>query len=263
VLILTPSANISSTMAPTIHVIDPDADTVVILRNACTQFAAWDEPVVIEPDIPEIPAVDPFAGLSKSQRKKLEKKLATEMALTQDEDPNDLTPEPQLELESEVHYNVSSRHLQLASPWFKRAMAKEGWAEAKLVDGRYQIFAHDWDEEAFLIVLNIFHLRNRKIPRTVSLEMLAKVAVLVDYYDCGEALEWFTSMWIEELNKTVIPFFYCRDLILWIWVAWVFDLPERFTDATRVAIKESKDAMGTLDLPIPPSVSSKDPVGCP
>ncbi|KAJ4378297.1 hypothetical protein N0V86_005997 [Didymella sp. IMI 355093] len=261
-------SNISSTMAPTIHVIDPDADTIVILRNACTQFAAWDEPVAVEPSICDIPAVDPFAGLSKVQRKKLERRLAAKMALTQDEDPNAPThlgghsqkppiPEPQKKPEPEVHYNVSSRHLQLASPWFKRAMAKEGWAEAKLVDGRYQIFAHDWDEEAFLIVLNVFHLRNRKISRTVSLEMLAKVAVLVDYYECGEALEWFTSVWIEEFNNTVTPFFYCRDLILWIWVAWVFDLPERFTDATKVAIRESKDAMGTLDLPIPPSVSSE------
>ncbi|KAJ8117716.1 hypothetical protein OPT61_g1148 [Boeremia exigua] len=201
-------------MAPTVHVVDPDYDTIVILRDASSRFA------------------------------EAEAKCET----------GDASPAAD-NMKREVHYHVSSRHLQVASSWFKRAMAKESWAESKLKNGHYQILAHDWDEKALLMLFNIFHLRNRQVPRAVSLELLAKIAVLVDYYECGEAIELFATMWIEEVKKTAVPTTYCRDLVLWIWIAWVFGLSERFETATTVAIKEGRQTMSALQLPIPASVS--------
>lgn len=96
---------------------------------------------------------------------------------------------------AEVNYRVSSRHLVLASPWFKRALSEEGWSEFSRnpEDSLFHVKAADWNEEALLILLNILDLRNGKVPRAVSLEMLGKIAVLVDYYECGEALEVFTE----------------------------------------------------------------------
>jgi hypothetical protein len=156
-----------------------------------------------------------------------------------------------------IQYRVSSRHLTLASPWFKRAMTKEGWSESSRneEDGLFHITADDWDAEAFLIMLNIFHVRNKKVPRTISLEQLAKIAVLVDYYECGEVLEVFTDMWIQFLKvRASVPSTYCRDLVLWIWVSWVFDVSDYFMRATAVAIKQSEKTLSTLDLPIPAKV---------
>jgi hypothetical protein len=196
-------------MDPTVHVIDPDYDTVIVLKDPSTKFAGE--------DIPRLP--DSGGG-------------------------------------TEIHYQVSSRHLQLASPWFKRAMTEATWSESKRENGKYQIIPRDWDEDAFLMLLNIFHLRTKQVPRAISLEMLARVGVLVDYYECEEAIEMFTAMWIDEVKKTDIPSTYCRDLVLWIWVAWIFDLPKHFEDASAVAIKNGKMAMDTLELPIPASVSS-------
>lgn len=46
-----------------------------------------------------------------------------------------------------------------------------------MVNGKYQLKAYYWDEEAFMVILNIVHLRNKKVPRDVSFEMLAKVSV--------------------------------------------------------------------------------------
>lgn len=66
------------------------------------------------------------------------------------------------------------------------------------------------------MLLNIFHLQTKQVPRVINLELLAKVDVLVDYYECGEAIEMFTAMWINEVKKTAIPSVYCRDLVLWI-----------------------------------------------
>lgn len=58
----------------------------------------------------------------------------------------------------EIHYLVSSRHLMLASPWFRRPLISDRYIEALQVpsDGRYHIQANGWDEEALLILLNIF-----------------------------------------------------------------------------------------------------------
>ncbi|OSS51431.1 hypothetical protein B5807_03604 [Epicoccum nigrum] len=135
-------------MAPTVHVIDPDYDTVIVLKDPSTEFGGE---YVLRP---------PGSGGA-----------------------------------TENHYQVSSRHLQLASPWFKRTMAAATWAESKLENGKYQ---------------------TKQVPRVINLELLAKVDVLVDYYECGEAIEMFTAMWINEVKKTAIPSVYCRDLVLWI-----------------------------------------------
>lgn len=53
-------------------------------------------------------------------------------------------------------------------------------------DGLYHVPAEDWDGEALLCVLQVLHLHNSQVPRTVSLEMLAKIAVLVDFYKCAD-----------------------------------------------------------------------------
>jgi hypothetical protein len=304
-------------MAPIIHEIDPDADTLIVLRNASTVFAPWykNEKGQAQSQM-NLDATDDNAySLVKSFKKKKAKKtsmgarapnglhadgeypekflrvvfsntiivnndiVAPNAGIEQGMVPESMvgasavahdtlnTPSPKRKPEKDempeivgIHFHVSSRHLMLASPWFKRAMTKEGWSESNRSDedGLFHITADDWDAEAFLILLNIIHLRNRKVPRKISLEQLAKIAVLVDYYECGEVLEMFTDMWIESLEASAtIPSVYCRDLVLWIWTSWVFDLSDQFERATAVAIKRTEKTLSTLDLPIPNMVIGK------
>jgi hypothetical protein len=156
-------------------------------------------------------------------------------------------------------YHVSSRHLVLVSPVFKRLLKKEGFSESypSKSDGLLHINATDLDAEAFLVVLQIIHLRNKQAPRAISLELLAKIAVIVNYYDCGEAIELFTEMWIQRLKNEPFPMTYCRDLVLWIWIACVFDVEDYFKQATAVAIRESQEPLRTMNLPIREWVSSR------
>jgi len=160
--------------------------------------------------------------------------------------------------EGGIHYHVCSGNLMSASPWFNRVLKKDGWMESNRdsEDGRFRISAADWDSEAFLILLNIFHLQNEKVPEKVTLEMLAKIAVLVDYYECAPAVKMHIRIWIEDLKKTApIPTTYCRDLILWMWVSCVFALPEQFTQTTIVAIQQCTESVQSLGLPISPRIS--------
>jgi hypothetical protein len=146
-----------------------------------------------------------------------------------------------------------------ASPAFNRMLKKEGWMESiqNPEDRTYHISAEDWDEEAFIILMNIFHHRNHKVPRTVTLDMLAKIAILVDYYECNEAVELFVDIWLTDLReKTPIPITYCRDLILWVWITWTFRRSGLFKDSTAVVIDQCTEPVRTLGLPIPGWITS-------
>jgi len=141
----------------------------------------------------------------------------------------------------------------LASPRLK-AMFSGPWAEAKNCNAyglrRWEL-GDIFDHEAFAIVVDIIHGRNRRVPRSVSLEMLAKISVVVDDLSCFEAVEVFSKMWITEL-KGSLPSTYCRDLVLWILISSVFrdDTGTILTSATRTAVLHSQGEIDTLGLPI-------------
>lgn len=175
------------------------------------------------------------------------------------------SPPPVSTSEEVIHYNVSSRHLRLASPKFESQLSGENWKEGvpDENDGRYHIPAEDWDMEALLILLNVLHHRNRQVPRSVSLEMLAKIAVLIDYYDCAEAAELCTERWVEHLRKTSpIPSSFCRNLMLWMCIAWVLRLPHEFTQTTVVAMSRDDSELPTLGLPITGCVGESGNILC-
>ncbi|KAF2872728.1 hypothetical protein BDV95DRAFT_492143 [Massariosphaeria phaeospora] len=229
-------------MTIVVHEIDPRADVIMVLKNQATEFAVWKTQQAAHADESSNTADGPQSTAD----------LATNPVATEDDTTDSVE-------EDEVHYRVSSHHLMLASPWFERALTRKGWTESTRdkTDGLYYISAEDWDAEAFLVLMNILHLRSAKIPRTVTLDMLAKIGVIVDYYECAAVIEIWVERWLPKVKEEVtVPGVYCRDLILWIWVSWVFELPAQFKEATQVAIRESDETIRTLELPIPTMISS-------
>lgn len=141
-----------------------------------------------------------------------------------------------------IVYRVSSRHLMSASARFRKELTSLDESK-KNEDEDYNLETSDWDPEAFAILLNTLHLRHRQVPKKLSLEMLAKVAVLVDYYNCGEAFDLLASIWVPHVRTHYpVPVEYCRDLMLWMLVSWVFKLPEEFKETTEKTILQSKEA---------------------
>jgi hypothetical protein len=205
--------------------------------------------------VPEVVTTDKLDS-GESGDTKIQSKVQTDTQITADLEPSaevQCMEEGPVE-EDSIHFHVCSGNLMSASPWFNRVLQKNGWIESirNGEDKHLYVYAEDWDEDAFLILMNIFHVRNRKVPRTISLEMLAKIALLVDYYDCAEAIEQFTEIWVADLRTTgPIPTTYCRDLILWIWVSWIFKLPDRYQESTEIAIKQCTESIRNLGLPIP------------
>ncbi|KAK4233012.1 hypothetical protein C8A03DRAFT_39314 [Achaetomium macrosporum] len=157
---------------------------------------------------------------------------------------------------SGMQLRVSSRHLILASLYFEVAL-NGPWSEATSVsaDCCRHIFADDWDPQAFLILMHIIHGRNRQVPRLVSLELLAKIAALVDYYKCHEAVEVFAELWLQGLkSQSQVPSQVGRDLVLWLFISWVFGDNDIFTSVTSTALQQSQGPLPTWGLPIPEAI---------
>jgi hypothetical protein len=203
-----------------------------------------EEPVEEEP-IEEEPAEEQPAEEQPAEEQPAEEQPA-------EEQPAELwsTKQP---AENCFRIQVSAKHLILASSVFKKILTG-GWKESitYLQKGSVEITADSWDLDALLIMLRIIHCQSYQIPRKMTLEMLAKVSVLADYYDCREPV---TFTWINTLDGS-IPTRYSRDLILWLWVAWYFHLSAKFKEATSAAMSLSNSWIDNLGLPIPEDIIS-------
>lgn len=239
------------------HVIDPNGEVIIVLQNPNAPFAEkpvlrWPALAVYEPVTFEPPVYEPAAEEPAACEPVAYEPVAYEPAA---EELPELGVAEQLD-KSCFRTRVSAKHLTLTSSFFRKTLTG-GWKESStyLQKGFVEINADGWDIEALLIMLRIVHCQSSDVPRKLTLEMLAKVAVLADYYDCRKALKFFTDTWINALDET-IPTTNSRDLIIWLWVAWYFHLPAKFKEATSTVMTLSNDRIDNLGLPIPEDVIS-------
>ncbi|KAH1287596.1 hypothetical protein KXW56_001348 [Aspergillus fumigatus] len=150
-----------------------------------------------------------------------------------------------------IGMRVSSRHLALASPVFMR-MFNGNWHEAREIrcEGIVVLIMDIWDVDITLILMNILHGYAPQVPRKVDLDTLAKIAVMVDYYQCRGAVEVFADIWVDGL-KADMPKAFGKPVLQWICIAWVFRKPTEFFAATRVTLVQSPGVVHAYGLPIP------------
>ncbi|QKX64033.1 uncharacterized protein TRUGW13939_11206 [Talaromyces rugulosus] len=255
------------------HVIDPDGEVVIVLLNADSPFAEMSEDMFADGyprtvseldgeieysenhmDPPE-PIPPPTEDLSVA-----EEPIHTEEPVSAEESSPAEWPVEQLVGSGLVpesldracfRIQVSAKHLMLASSVFRKLLTG-GWKESVTYSGKNptEITAEDWDIEALLILLRAIHGQQYQIPQKLTLEMLAKVAVLADYYKCKEAVYVWTTAWIDALEKER-PETYSRDLFLWLWISWFFQLPTQFEETTSTIMTCSNGVISNLGLPIP------------
>ncbi|KAI9713226.1 MAG: hypothetical protein M1820_001212 [Bogoriella megaspora] len=242
-------------------------------RKERRKFDDFDYPVpvlVTEPDIPLEEAVADPSGPADNPVENLEDPPEFLEAIAQATDhapEHDETGAEFLQHGSDgsdgsedldtVTVRVCSRHLMLASPYFSR-MLKGSLKEGNSIQntGAVDVEVKDIYADALVILMNIIHGKTRSVPKEVDLDTLAKMAVLVDLYECAEAVEVFSDMWIAHLREA-LPSVYSRDTVLWICISWVFRQRNVFKLATSAALKYSNGPIQSLLLPIPPRVVGK------
>jgi BTB/POZ domain len=159
-----------------------------------------------------------------------------------------------------IQMRVSSGHLILASPVFKRLL-KGGFAESQSLGsaGTAEITLPDDDPPALQILLNIIHGHTRKVPRDIDFYTLTQIAILIDKYCLHEVAEVFTDMWFDEL-KQHIPGSFSEELMPWVCVSWILHKPLYFKKTTEIAMRESEghlEGAMTIPLPIPEKILSQ------
>ena len=151
----------------------------------------------------------------------------------------------------QVRVRVSSKHLALASPVFRSMLQpkfQEGH-ELRLI-GRTELPLPDDDSAALLVLLNVIHGRLREVPRKIDLRMLTEISILVDKYELLQATEILLDYWLPSLKAT-IPQVFNDDLLPWMCISWVFQIPDIWRQVTRTAERESKCFITEDRLPIP------------
>ncbi|KAF4629273.1 hypothetical protein G7Y89_g8869 [Cudoniella acicularis] len=140
--------------------------------------------------------------------------------------------DPPLSIESGrelVRLRVSSKAMSIAPPIFKAMLQlnifEEGTALA--AGGQATIPLPDDDLAAFKILLDIIHLRSRQVPRQVSLATMANIVLLIDKYQILETIELYVDLWAPQLKKS-LPHSFTADLIPWLSIAWVLQMPVGF-----------------------------------
>ncbi|KAM7195896.1 hypothetical protein V8F20_007261 [Naviculisporaceae sp. PSN 640] len=237
-------------------IMDPSGDVLLTLNNPDAPFAVWEGP-----GISKIVEQTPNGGMGSD-----------EQAADSDSDTDQQTPDGDTHTDEQaadadidtapattpgiMTFLLSSRHLALASPVLK-AMFSDKWTEGVKVDNLYHFTAEGWNTEALAVVMNVIHGRWSLVPTTVGLELLAGIAVIVDYYDIREPLQLISSLWMKGFTASSIPTVICRELLLWILISWVFkeQCLELFQQAVRVAILRSKYELKIPDdIPIPSTI---------
>lgn len=225
-------------MGLTFYEIDPSGDTLLILQNANAPFAV-------------LPSSGPQAK-QKASDSTPDNKTA-DKAQDADSKPKEEGSKPKdADSKPTVQMRLSSKHLTLASKYFQK-MTANNWKESKEatpeVGYSYVINANDWDEKALLLLMNIIHGRTSKVPRYIDLELLAKIAVLVDYYQCHEAVAFYSQTWLSSIF-IVIPRKGERDYMLRLVVCLVFSEVFNFQLLTKTIIWGATGPIDSLGLPI-------------
>ncbi|KAF1975909.1 hypothetical protein BU23DRAFT_566123 [Bimuria novae-zelandiae CBS 107.79] len=180
---------------------EEQADMMIVLTDPCVDFASWSRNV--EPDSSEPSSLVPSDGYAGPEDVKYRGGEFERRSMPDDNRAINTSGGLKSGLVMKMHYPRIRRALHST---FKEA-TPEG-------NGRYHK-APEWDVEALLILLYALHHMRRKVPGNISLDTLAQIGEIADYYECGT---------------------YYRELVLWIWIAWVFNLEGEFRRATKVTI---------------------------
>ncbi|GAQ12164.1 hypothetical protein ALT_9485 [Aspergillus lentulus] len=225
------------------HILDPDGDLVLVFSVTNRQTVILNGNIAQEPS-KQVTTAD-------SQTSWFSNQPAAAEQIGQQETSKDANEEQR------VYMRVSSKHLALASPVFRRTLCGP-WQEAQnlAAEDRSEIETECWNVDAMLILMNIIHGRGPKVPREITLNTLAEIAVLVDYYECYEAVDVMAEIWMDKLLNSM-PSTYCKDIVSWIFISWVFERRSAFTSATRIAATQSQQRIDPADLPIPQRILDK------
>lgn len=221
-----------------IIVIDEDGDTILILENPIESLREWPGSIDSSSD-------DGSESSSDSETEE-DAEDTVGQADTASASARDIE-----KTKVKLHYQVSSVLLRNASQYF-RNMFSGSFSESMVnsEDGKYHIGAQGFNPKAMEHVMNVLHLRTRNIPRKVDLELLAHIAVLVDYYDLKETVSFHAEIWVKAAARKKFPDNYDCTLVLRTFVARIFEDKKNFKRGAEIIAMNSSGPIPDLGIPL-------------
>lgn len=166
---------------------------------------------------------------------------------------NPQTTTGESEAKPEVRIKVSGKHLSMASPMFERIISGSS-KESVQINGTpaVEIHVEGWDIEAFLILMNILHCKPQELPAQASVELVARLGILAEYYECVAVVRFYVVNWMTPTLMEMVPSTtgdtYMRDLMVRLWISCIFDLPEAFKYHSETLMKSSRGLVVPSDF---------------
>ncbi|KAM3497777.1 hypothetical protein MY10362_008880, partial [Beauveria mimosiformis] len=165
------------------------------------------------------------------------------------------------DLEPKRKFLVSSHVLRLASEVFRKDLDPNGpWRQPEIQsDGLREKYLESFNPEALKHVLNVIHVRNDQVPDKLETEELAEVAVIVDYFQCHEAMRFAVKSWIgkKQIEEVVNDAKPGRPLVLWLLIASVFGIDAIIKAAAKIIIEHNEGPFESMGLPIAENITSR------
>ncbi|KAK2469054.1 hypothetical protein H9L39_19322 [Fusarium oxysporum f. sp. albedinis] len=178
------------------------------------------------------------------------------LATKQDPPPSKEPTEPAGTTESptfiEKHFLCSQKHLTLASRRASKLFSSAFKEASKQDDGLYHWnFGDVFDVQAFEVVLKIIHGKTRGVPQNAELDLLSKIASIVDDLQCYDALSFCSERWLSSYGGFYrLPESMDKTLAQLILVSFVFANKHMFRRCIQRAARYTCEGMPTFDLPI-------------
>lgn len=164
-----------------------------------------------------------------------------------------------------IRVRCSSKHLTLASPFFKDILSLdyEGANDLRSTGVLLLPLLED-DPDVLFPLLKIIHAQHGDVPARVDLPMLTRIAILVKKYQLHIAVELFARNWIAALGLRNSQ---CSmdDTRQWIFISWVFKWQDEYQTATKTAARATASTIGQFgeaNLLIPPAIVGEQYLGC-
>ncbi|CAK7210758.1 hypothetical protein SBRCBS47491_000887 [Sporothrix bragantina] len=251
-----------------IYEIDPDADTLVVVRPLADAFAPWPahdhngaSPTSASPAVPtadvRIKVSSKHLSLASPRFRDILAQKAAASASSQTSSPTrNGYKTPPASPGKTTPNNINSNSLwrkEVAPPSPPHSnYGGSSYSQTEEADGRIHIVLEGLDADAVTTVLNIVHGRGGKdrVPKTVSLEALARIAVVVDKLKLQDAVEIYADRWVDAVGHPSASNSR-RELTLWIYIAYVFQRDAIFREATKIAATQLTGPLPTLaNLPL-------------
>lgn len=225
-------------------IIDDDGDTLIILENLIETLRDWPSGSHDNDNSEDDNTDSESESAPESEDGEDATKTAEQADTTGSPARSNSEPKPQ------VRFQVSSAMLKNASEYFRNMFSGQfSESMASTQDGMYPIRAQGFHRQAMEHVMNVIHIRTRNIPKKVDLEILAHIAVLVDYYAMKETVSFHTEVWAKAVARKKFPDMYDRALVLRTFVAKTFGDYKNFKRGAEIIVRNSTGSIPDLGIP--------------